>query len=167
MAASMKARSKFSHLDKRGRAKMVDVSAKADTKRVAVAQGKIIMKPETLKLILQGGLEKGDVFTVAKVAAIQAAKRTSELVPLCHPLPIDGIEIKFVHDKKEASITAKTTVTSTGKTGVEMEALTACAIALLSIYDMAKSAERGMEIKEIYLLEKRGGKSGSWVKVKA
>ncbi len=143
---------------------MVDVSAKADTKRVAVAQGKIIMSPETLKLILQGGLEKGDVFTVAKVAAIQGAKRTAELIPMCHPIGIDGIEIAFEHDKKEASITAKATVTSTGKTGVEMEALTACAIALLTIYDMAKSAERGMEIKELYLLEKRGGKSGSWVK---
>lgn len=160
----MKARSKLPHLDEYSRARMVDVSAKADTKRTAVAQGKIVMSPETLKLILQGGLEKGDVFTVAKVAAIQAAKRTSELVPLCHPIPIDGIEIKFVHDKKEASITVTATVTSTGKTGVEMEALTACAIALLTIYDMAKSVERGMEIKGIYLLEKRGGKSGTWVK---
>jgi len=156
--------SKLSHLDKKGRARMVDVSAKADTKRTAVAQGKIVMSSKTLKLILQGGLEKGDVFTVAKVAAVQGAKRTAELIPMCHPIPIDGIELDFEHNKTEASITVKASVTSTGKTGVEMEALTACAIALLTIYDMAKSAERGMEIREIYLLEKRGGKSGSWVK---
>lgn len=155
---------KLSHLDEHGRARMVDVSAKADTKRTAVAQGKIVMSPKTLKLILQGGLEKGDVFTVAKIAAIQGAKRTAELIPMCHPISIDGIEIAFEHGKREASITAKATVTGTGKTGVEMEALTACAIALLTIYDMAKSAERGMEIREIYLLEKRGGKSGAWVK---
>jgi len=164
MAAGMRRRSKLSHLDEHGRARMVDVSAKTDTKRIAVAQGKIVMSPETLKLILHGGLEKGDVFTVAKVAAVQGAKRTAELIPMCHPIPIDGIELDFEHNKTEASITVKASVTSTGKTGVEMEALTACAIALLTIYDMAKSAERGMEIREIYLLEKRGGKSGSWVK---
>jgi len=153
---------KLSHLDEIGRARMVDVSDKAVTKRVAIAQGQIRMQPSTLEKILSGRLVKGDAFTVAKIAAIQAAKRTSELIPLCHPLPISNVEIEFDHDAKGASISVTATVSSTGKTGVEMEALTTCSIALLTLYDMAKAAERGMEISSIKLIEKRGGKSGIW-----
>jgi len=155
-------KNKLSHLDAHGHVCMVDVSAKPDTVRVAIAQGKIVMRPSTLQLVLEGTIKKGDVLTVAKIAAIQGAKRTSELIPMCHPIPITGLEIDFARDKKEASISVTTTVTSSGKTGVEMEALTACATALLTIYDMCKAVEKGMTIGPIQLIEKRGGKSGTW-----
>lgn len=153
---------KLSHLDETGRARMVDVGDKADTKRAAIAQGRIQMRPATLRKILSGRLIKGDALTVAKIAGIQGAKRTSELLPLCHPIPITNVEIEFAHDANAASITVTATVRSTGKTGVEMEALTACAVTLLTLYDMAKAAERGMELDAIKLIEKRGGKSGVW-----
>jgi cyclic pyranopterin phosphate synthase len=153
---------KLSHLDETGRARMVDVSDKPDTKRVAIAQGQILMRPATLKRILSGKLVKGDALTVAKIAGIQAAKRTHEIIPLCHPIPISNIELGFSHDAKTASVTVSATVSSTSKTGVEMEALTACSVTLLTLYDMAKAVERGMEISSIKLIEKRGGKSGLW-----
>ena len=159
-------KTELSHLDEHGNARMVNVSAKPDTARIAIAQGKIVMKPSTLQLILEGYIKKGDVLTVAKVAAIQGAKRASELIPMCHPISITGIEIDFFHDKKEASISVTATVTSAGKTGVEMEALTGCATALLTIYDMCKAAEKGMTIGPIQLIEKRGGKSGTWTRQK-
>jgi cyclic pyranopterin phosphate synthase len=157
---------KLTHLDVHGNAQMVDVSAKKDTARKATARGKIIMRPTTLALVLEGYIKKGDVFTVAKIAAIQGAKRTAELIPMCHPIPISGIEIEFSHDKKEASISVLATVSSTGKTGLEMEALVACSLALLTIYDMCKAAEKGMIIGSIELLKKQGGKSGDWVNKK-
>jgi cyclic pyranopterin phosphate synthase len=155
-------RTKLSHLDAHGRARMVDVSDKPDTKRVAIAQGAISIAPETLKLIVAGKVPKGDVLTVAKIAGIAGAKRTSELIPLCHPIPLDAIDLKWQPDLEAGRLTVTATVTSTGKTGVEMEALTACAVALLTIYDMCKSAERGMVIEKICLVEKRGGRSGTW-----
>ncbi|MBI3661034.1 cyclic pyranopterin monophosphate synthase MoaC [Candidatus Acetothermia bacterium] len=155
-------KAKLSHLDAHGHARMVDVSAKPDTVRIAIAQGKIVMRPSTLQLILEGTIKKGDVLTVAKIAAIQGAKRTAELIPMCHSIPITGIDIEFTHDKQEANISVTAAVTSAGKTGVEMEALTACATALLTIYDMCKAVEKGMTIGPIQLIEKRGGKSGTW-----
>ncbi len=158
-------RAKLSHLDAQGRARMVDVSDKPDTKRVAVAQGAIAISPKTLKLITTGQVAKGDVLTVAKLAGILGAKKTSELIPLCHSIQLDSIELEFEPDLQAGRLTATATATSTGKTGVEMEALTACAVALLTVYDMCKSAERGMVIEEILLVEKRGGRSGLWKRV--
>lgn len=155
-------KTKLSHLDAAGHARMVDVSDKPDTKRVAVAQGSITMSPETLKLISTEKIPKGDVFTVAKLAGIAGAKKTSELIPLCHSVPLDSLDLEFQSDFKTGRLTVTATATSTGKTGVEMEALTACAVALLTVYDMCKSAERGMVIAEIFLVEKRGGRSGTW-----
>lgn len=153
---------KLSHLDEHGNARMVDVGDKADTKRVAVARGTIRMSEETLKLILSGKAKKGDVLTVAKVAAIQGAKKTSELIPMCHPIPIVGIDIDLKPDYDLPGIGLTATVRCTGKTGVEIEALTAVAVGLLTIYDMAKAADKGMEIQAIQLLEKQGGQSGTW-----
>ncbi|MCS6937154.1 MAG: cyclic pyranopterin monophosphate synthase MoaC [Candidatus Bipolaricaulota bacterium] len=153
---------KLSHLDAQGRARMVDVSDKPDTKRVAIAQGAIAMSPQTLRLITTDKIAKGDVLTVAKLAGVMGAKKTSDLIPLCHPIPLDAIDLEFQPDLKTGRLTVTATATSTGKTGVEMEALTACAVALLTVYDMCKSAERGMVIEEIKLLEKRGGRSGLW-----
>lgn len=141
---------------------MVDVSDKPDTKRVAIAQGAIRMSSETLQLIATEKVSKGDVLTVVKLAGVMGAKRTSELIPLCHPIPLDSIDLEFQPNLKSGRLTLTATATSTGKTGVEMEALTACAIALLTVYDMCKSAERGMVIEEIKLLEKHGGRSGTW-----
>jgi len=155
-------RAQLSHLDAQGRARMVDVSEKPNTKRVAIAQGAISLSPETLRLIVTEKIPKGDVLTVAKVAAIAGAKKTSELIPLCHPIPLDSLDIEFHPDLKAGRLTVTATATSTGKTGVEMEALTACAVALLTIYDMCKSAERSMTIEAIFLVEKRGGRSGTW-----
>lgn len=155
-------KTKLSHLDAAGRARMVDVSEKPTTKRVAVAQGSISMSPKTLKLITVGEVSKGDVLTVAKLAGIQGAKKTAELIPLCHPIPLDSIDLEFQPDLRTGRLTVTATATSTGKTGVEMEALTACAVALLTVYDMCKSAERGMTIEEIFLVEKGGGRSGVW-----
>lgn len=158
----MKKDSKLSHLDAQGCARMVDVSEKPDTKRVAIAQGAISMSPETLRLIVSEKVPKGDVLTVAKIAGISGAKKTSELIPLCHPIPLDAIDLEFQPDLETGRLTVTATATSTGKTGVEMEALTACAVALLTVYDMCKSAERGMTIEKIFLVEKRGGRSGTW-----
>lgn len=155
---------KLSHLDRQGRAHMVDVGGKPDTERNAVACGAIRMKPSTLKLITSGRPRKGDVLTVAKVAAIQSAKRTWDLIPLCHPIPLTAIEVDVEPDAALPGLRITARVRSTGKTGVEMEALTAVSVGLLTVYDMAKAADKGMEIGPIRLLEKRGGKSGRWAR---
>lgn len=155
---------KLSHLDDQGNAQMVDVGNKADTHREAVVQGRIRMKPKTLALIESGQTKKGDVLTVAKVAAIQGAKKTSDLIPMCHPIPIVGVEVRFEFDPELPGIHIHIKVRSTGKTGVEMEALTAASIGLLTIYDMAKAVDKGMVIEHIGLLEKSGGKSGPWTR---
>lgn len=151
----------LSHLDASGAARMVDVSEKADTSREAVAEGCIVMLPATLALIQAGGLPKGDVIAVARVAGIMAAKRTSELIPMCHPLPVTGVTVDFEPEGGDRlRIVAK--VKTTGKTGVEMEALTSVSVAALTVYDMCKAVDRGMHIEGVRLLEKRGGKSGEW-----
>lgn len=154
----------LSHLDEQGRARMVDVSAKSDTERTAIARGAIRMQAATLALIKRGGIEKGDVFAVARVAGIMAAKRTSDLIPMCHPLMLTSVKIDFdVPDSAEgaeAVVGIQATVKTTGKTGVEMEALTALSVAALTIYDMAKAVDRGMRIESVRLAEKHGGKSG-------
>ena len=151
---------RLSHLDRRGEARMVDVSAKAATERVAVAEGQVVMTAKTLELVLAGDAKKGDVLGVARVAAIMAAKRTHELIPLCHPLPVSQIAVDIEPDRKLPGLIVRATVKVTGQTGVEMEALTAVAVGCLTIYDMVKAVERGMRIEGIHLLEKRGGKSG-------
>ncbi len=153
----------LSHLDAGGRARMVDVSAKSETERIAVARGAVVMRPETLALIQQNGLPKGDVLAVARVAGIMAAKRTHELIPMCHPLLLTHVAVDFVPDETRHCIEITGTVKTTGKTGVEMEALTAVSVAALTIYDMAKAVDRGMRIQDIRLVEKRGGKSGDIV----
>ena len=151
----------LTHLDSKGKARMVDVGQKSDTEREAVARSKVIMKPATLQLIKAGGLEKGDVLSVAKIAGIMAAKQTHHLIPLCHPLLINNIAIEFdLAGDDSIEITAR--VKSTGKTGVEMEALVAASVSALTIYDMCKSVDRAMTIAEIYLESKAGGKSGTY-----
>jgi cyclic pyranopterin phosphate synthase len=157
---------KLTHFDREGRARMVDVGAKAATRRIAVVSGKVVMKPETLKRIVDQKMEKGDVFGVARVAAILAAKRTGEIIPLCHPLSIDTVEVDFQPDRDRSEVKIETTVKSTGKTGVEMEALMATAAAALTIYDMCKAVDRGMIISDIMLLKKSGGKSGTYKRPK-
>jgi len=151
---------KLSHLDDSGRARMVDISAKPDTERLAVAKGEVLMRPETLELIRDGALKKGDVLTVAQLAGIMAAKRTAELIPLCHPIPITqiAVDIKLADELPGVRITA--TVYTVGKTGAEMEALTAVSVAALTVYDMAKAVEKTMRIANIRLIEKYGGRSG-------
>ncbi len=151
----------LSHLDERGAARMVDVSGKAVTAREAVAEAFVAMRPETLALIQEGGLPKGDVLAVARVAGIQAAKRTSELIPMCHPLPISAVAIAL-DPAGDARLRVEATVRTEGRTGVEMEALTAVGVAALTVYDMCKAVDRGMRIEGVRLLEKRGGKSGEW-----
>jgi cyclic pyranopterin monophosphate synthase len=151
---------KLSHLDRRGEARMVDVSTKAASERVAIAAGRVVMTPKTLDLVLAGDAKKGDVLGVARVAAIMAAKRTHELIPLCHPLPVSQIAVDIEPDRKLPGLVVRATVKVTGQTGVEMEALTAVAVGCLTIYDMVKAVERGMRIEGIHLVEKRGGKSG-------
>lgn len=141
---------------------MVDVGAKNVTQRVAVAAGQVRMQSETLSLIRAGAMKKGDVLTVAQVAGIQAAKRTAELVPFCHPLPIDHIAVELELDETIPGVSIQATVRTSGKTGVEMEALTAVSVAALTVYDMAKAAEKGMHIENIRLVKKTGGKSGDW-----
>jgi len=153
---------KLTHFDERGEARMVDVAAKPETHRVAVATGAIRMKPATFGLVQSGGSKKGDVLGVARVAAIQAAKRTSELVPLCHPVALTSVAVEFVADAAASRIVCRATVECTARTGVEMEALTAVQVALLTIYDMCKAVDRGMTMEDIRLLEKSGGKSGRW-----
>lgn len=155
---------KLTHFDKEGRARMVDVGAKTPTRRIAVVSGKVIMRPETLRRIVDKKIEKGDVFGIARVAGIMAAKRTGEIIPLCHPLSVDTVEIDFQPEVKRSEVRIKTTVKSTGKTGVEMEALVATATAALTIYDMCKAVDRGMKVSEIMLLRKSGGKSGTYVR---
>ena len=151
----------LSHLDERGAARMVDVSGKADTNRVAIAEALVRMKPETLALIESGGVPKGDVLATARIAGIMAAKRTAELIPLCHPLPITGVAVDLLPDG-DSTLQITATVRTTGKTGVEMEALTAASVAALTVYDMCKAVEKGMRIEGVRLLEKTGGKSGQW-----
>jgi cyclic pyranopterin phosphate synthase len=153
---------KLTHLGRSGEAHMVDVSAKPATTRIAVAEGRVVMTPATLALVLKGDAKKGDVLGAARLAGIMAAKRTHELIPLCHPLPLSKVELEITPDRKQSELVVRATVKVTGQTGVEMEALTAVSVACLTIYDMVKSAERGMRLEGIRLLEKRGGKSGSY-----
>jgi cyclic pyranopterin phosphate synthase len=153
---------KLTHFDVRGRAHMVDVAAKGETARIARAGGRICMRPATLRQIARGSSKKGDVLGVARVAAIQAAKRTSELIPLCHPLALTNISVEFELKRKASAVDCAVNVATVGRTGVEMEALTAVAAALLTIYDMCKAMDRGMRLQDIRLLEKKGGKSGHW-----
>jgi len=155
---------KLTHFDERGAARMVDVAAKPETHRVAVAGGAITMEPATLALIRSGTARKGDVLGVARIAAIQAAKRTSELVPLCHPVPLTSVRVDFEVDEAGSRVECRATVECTARTGVEMEALTAVQVGLLTIYDMCKAVDRGMTMDGIRLLEKRGGKSGEWLR---
>ena len=154
---------KLTHFDERGAARMVDVGAKAETHRIAVASGSIRMLPATLALVRSGGAKKGDVLGVARIAAIQAAKRTSELIPLCHPVPLTSVAVEFSLDDSASRVDCRATVECTARTGVEMEALTAVQVALLTIYDMCKAVDRGMTMEGIRLIEKRGGKSGDYV----
>lgn len=151
---------KLTHFDSRGAAHMVDVGAKDSTHRVAVASGRIAMKPATFRLVAAGRAKKGDVLGVARIAAIQAAKRTAELIPLAHPIPVTRVAVEFELQKKSASILITARVECRGQTGVEMEALTAAAVGLLTIYDMVKAVDRGMSICDLRLEEKQGGKSG-------
>jgi cyclic pyranopterin phosphate synthase len=151
---------KLSHMDESGRPRMVDVSGKSDTVRQAVARGVVRMQPATFRLIQQGEIAKGDVLSVAQLAGTIAAKRTPDLIPLCHPILLEDINVEFSSDEKTSTIEITTTVKSSGKTGVEMEALTATAIAALTIYDMCKAIDRGMKIDNIRLVKKSGGKSG-------
>jgi cyclic pyranopterin phosphate synthase len=150
----------LTHIGKGGQARMVDVSDKTATERVAVAEGRVVMSAKTLDLVLAGNARKGDVLGAARIAGIMAAKRTSELIPLCHPLALSKVEVDIEPDKKLPGLVVRATCKLKGQTGVEMEALTAVSVACLTIYDMVKAAERGMRIEGIHLVEKRGGKSG-------
>jgi cyclic pyranopterin monophosphate synthase len=155
--------SQLTHLDEHGRAHMVDVGAKPDSERVAIARGEVHMKKETFDLILTGQIKKGDVLTVAQIAGISAAKRTSELIPLCHSLFLSKVDVDLVLDESIPGVIITATAKATGKTGVEMEALTAVSVAALTVYDMAKAAEKTMRIQNIRLIEKHGGQSGNVV----
>jgi cyclic pyranopterin phosphate synthase len=161
---------KLSHIDEQGRARMVDVGHKANTQREAIARGRVSMQPQTLALIQEGGLPKGDVLAVAQVAGVMAAKRAHDLIPLCHPLLLTHIGVDFepqeaVDENDLAAIDITATVRTTGKTGAEMEALTAVSLAGLTIYDMCKAVDRGMRLEAVRLVRKSGGKSGEWVGV--
>lgn len=153
---------KLTHFNPAGEAHMVDVGDKPDTQRVAIAEGSISMNDDTLKLIQAGGHKKGDVLGIARIAAIMAAKKTSELIPLCHPLALTSVEVEFEYQPEHSCVHCLTSVKTTGPTGVEMEALTAVQVALLTIYDMCKAVDRGMSMSNIQLVEKMGGKSGHW-----
>jgi cyclic pyranopterin phosphate synthase len=155
--------SKLTHIDSTGRARMVDVGDKPVTERMAVAKGEVHMKRATFELIRDGALKKGDVLTVAQIAGITAAKRTSDLIPLCHPLPLSKVDVDLALDESLPGVVITATVKTSGKTGVEMEALTAVSVAALTVYDMAKAAEKTMRIQNIRLVEKRGGRSGDVV----
>ena len=157
---------KLTHFDESGKARMVDVTGKTVTHRLAVAHGSILMKPATLRLIRQGDVEKGDVLGVARVAGIMAAKKTSELIPMCHPLAITSVTLEFILNVKKSAVEITATVKVAGQTGVEMEALTAVSVAALTIYDMCKAADKEMVISDIMLLEKQGGKSGHFQRKK-
>jgi cyclic pyranopterin monophosphate synthase len=159
--------SKLTHLDLSGQAHMVDVADKEETRRVAVAAGRIVMQASTLALIADGSAAKGDVLSVARIAAIQGAKRTAELIPLCHPIALTRIAVDFELDRKTSAVECRATVETVGRTGVEMEALTAVTAGLLTIYDMCKGVDRGMCLEHVHLLEKKGGRSGHWVVPKA
>ncbi len=152
----------LTHFDAQGQAHMVDVSAKPATHRVAIARGRIRMAPATLQRVTEGTAKKGDVLAVARIAGIQGAKKTSDLIPLCHPLALTRVAIEFQIEPEGPSVTCQCTAETLGPTGVEMEALTAVQVALLTIYDMLKAMDRGMTITDVGLLEKHGGKSGSW-----
>jgi len=154
---------KLTHLDEQGNANMVDVGQKPDSQRVAVAGGRVFMKPETLQLIKNGNIKKGDVLTIARIAGIMAAKRTSDLIPLCHPIPLNKIAVDLTINDNDNSVDITATAKTTGKTGVEMEALTAVSTAALTIYDMAKAVDREMCLSDIRLLEKRGGVHGDYI----
>jgi len=153
---------KLTHLDEQGRARMVDVSAKPDTLRTATARGRVLVQPATLDLIAEGHLPKGDVLAVARVAGIMAAKQTGALIPLCHPLPVSSVEVDFALDRQRSSVEITATARLVGKTGVEMEALTAVSVAALTIYDMCKAVDKGMVISDVRLVEKSGGRSGDY-----
>lgn len=154
--------SELSHIDTQGNARMVDVSHKEETHRLARAAGSIRMRPETLAAIRQNSLAKGDVLTVSKIAGMLAAKRTADLIPLCHPLPLTDVEVVLTPDDGLPGLRCEATARTVGRTGVEMEAITAVAVALVTVYDMAKAIDRGMSITDIRLLEKTGGRSGHW-----
>ena len=155
---------KLTHFDKRGRARMVDVSKKAQTVREAIVRGSISMKPGTFKRITSGTIEKGDVFAVAKVAGIMAAKRTAEIIPMCHPLNLSHVEVNFYPVEKETRIDIESKVRIKAQTGVEMEAFVAVTTAALTIYDMCKAVDRGMTISDIHLIKKSGGRSGTYIR---
>ena len=154
--------SQFSHVGTDGAAKMVDVSEKSDTVRVATAQGVVTMKQETLAMIVEGRHDKGDVFAVARIAGIQAAKKTSDLIPLCHPLMLSSVKVDLEPKPENHQVLITATCKLAGKTGVEMEALTAVSVAALTLYDMCKAVDKGMVIEKVRLMEKQGGKSGDW-----
>ncbi|MFZ9563013.1 MAG: cyclic pyranopterin monophosphate synthase MoaC [Burkholderiales bacterium] len=154
---------KLTHFDSQGQAWMVDVAGKAETQRLARASGRIVMQPATLRLIVSGAAKKGDVLGIARIAGIQASKQTATLIPLCHPLALTKVEIEFTISRKAHAVTCIATAETLGRTGVEMEALTAASVALLTIYDMCKAVDRGMRIESLGLKEKRGGKSGVWL----
>jgi cyclic pyranopterin phosphate synthase len=156
--------SKLTHIDETGAAHMVDVGAKAISERVAVARAVVTMKPETLLLLRAGGHKKGDVLAVARIAGIQAAKKCSDLIPLCHPLMLTAVDVSFDTDDQKNCVLIQARCKVSGQTGVEMEALTAASVAALTIYDMCKAVDRGMQIESVGLLEKHGGKSGHWVR---
>lgn len=155
---------RLTHLDEEGRARMVDVSDKAPTRRRAVAEGAIRMQPETLEAVREDRVEKGDVLTVARLGAVGGAKRTADLVPLCHPLPLDGIDVRISEDDELPGLRIRVAVTTEARTGVEMEALCGVSAGLLAIYDMCKAMDRGMSIEGVRLLEKTGGRSGTWTR---
>jgi cyclic pyranopterin phosphate synthase len=156
----------LTHLDEKGRAKMADVSSKRITARTATAQASVVMEKATLDLILGAGIEKGDVLGTARIAGIMAAKKTSELIPMCHPIAITAVEMDFKVDKRSSTITALATARTRDRTGIEMEALTAAAVAALTIYDMCKAVDRSMTITSVQLLKKSGGRSGTFVREK-
>ena len=158
--------SKLTHFNKQGEAHMVNVGEKPVSHRVAIADGRIRMQTETLTLIQSGGHKKGDVLGIARIAGIMGAKKTSELVPLCHPLALTSVEVEFVIEEAPAAVYCKATAETRGQTGVEMEAITAVQVALLTIYDMCKAVDRGMSMQDIALLSKTGGKSGNWMREK-
>ena len=153
---------KLTHINEQGQAKMVDVGQKQDTERLAVARGCVVMQPETLQLIIEGNLKKGDVLTVAQLAGVMAAKRTSELIPLCHPLLLTHIDVSCIPNPEANCVDIEATVGLRGKTGIEMEALTAVSVAALTIYDMGKAVDREMQITDIRLAHKSGGRSGTY-----
>ena len=157
---------KLSHVDERGQARMVDVSGKAVTQRTAIARGAVRMKPETAARIAAGSVAKGDVIATARLAGVMAAKRTGELIPLCHPLPLDHVDVEAAVDESAGTVTITAEARVTARTGVEMEAMTAAAVAALTVYDMVKGLERGVSIESVELLRKSGGRSGEWVRAR-